>query len=461
MVTAKVAISFFRPRPNMNLLARSPRTTLFLEGCVSVSLQFLYLRHLMPEVGSSILVTTLTVSIFLLALSLGYLAGGRDPRMVRERFAANCMKSAVCIAIGLSPLTSLAFFYWMGDQNRLVSLTFYCIVFMAPAVFWLGQTMPLLSNEIKATSNGDLSGRVLFFSTIGNVLGGLISILVLMSLFGLGVTVFINIVVLAALWLSSSKNNLITWVKLAALIGFSWFMIITIENESYLHTNAYANYAIKEVSVHDENGSIVKARALIGNKMAQSLIQPNGKYSSYNTFAEKIVSENLGKDTEILVAGSGGFTFGRRFDRGQITFVDIDASIKNLSEKHFLMSRIKGEFVAKDARLHLIDTDKRYDYIIMDTFLSQYAISAHLITREYFELAKSRTKVGGKIIINTVADKEFRDDYSRDLHTTITSVFPYCSVQDFPGGGMIINRVYVCRVIDNEPVILRDRYLSY
>lgn len=55
------------------------RTTfiLFLEGFVSVSLQMLMMRQLVPFVGSSVVVSSLVVGFFLASLSLGYAMGGR------------------------------------------------------------------------------------------------------------------------------------------------------------------------------------------------------------------------------------------------------------------------------------------------------------------------------------------------------------------------------------------------
>lgn len=434
-------------------MTRYPRIALFLEGSVSVSLQFLFIRHLMPEVGSSILVTTITVSLFLLALSLGYLSGGRHQSSIQRRFGWNCLKAAVIISIGLSPLTSTLFFNAFTKVDELILLGVYCLLFMAPAVYWLGQTMPLLSNEIKARSNGELSSSVLFFSTLGNVIGGLISILVLTKLFGMGITVFINILVLVSLYAACTPSRLERTIFLSASLAIAYPLTVMAEMASYDKTSAYGNYKIREYS---------DRTIFFGNNLAHSIIDKEGKSAEYIHMAEKIVNQNINDTSEILILGAGGFSFGRHLPAHKITFVDIDSSIKPLAEERFIRQPVNGQFVEMDARIYLKKHNKKYDFIILDTFQSTNAIAGHLVTQEYFDLVKSRVNDKGRVIINTIASKNFEDTYSRDLHTTIMSVFPYCSVNTLNTyGSKVANRLYDCVNVISEPHIIRDRKVEY
>jgi len=52
-------------------------TVVFIEGFCSLGAEIIALRRLVPHVGSSIVVTAPTIGFFLLALALGYAAGGR------------------------------------------------------------------------------------------------------------------------------------------------------------------------------------------------------------------------------------------------------------------------------------------------------------------------------------------------------------------------------------------------
>ena len=73
------------------------RTTfvLFLEGFVSVSLQMLMMRQLVPFIGSSVVVSSLVVGFFLGSLALGYAVGGR----VKENHIAKLINNLTISSI--------------------------------------------------------------------------------------------------------------------------------------------------------------------------------------------------------------------------------------------------------------------------------------------------------------------------------------------------------------------------
>ena len=133
-----------------------------------------------------------------------------------------------------------------------------------------------------------------------------------------------------------------------------------------------------------------------------------------------------------------------------------------MAEERFIRQPVNGQFVEMDARIYLKKHNKKYDFIILDTFQSTNAIAGHLVTQEYFDLVKSRVNDKGRVIINTIASKNFEDTYSRDLHTTIMSVFPYCSVNTLNTyGSKVANRLYDCVNVISEPHIIRDRKVEY
>ena len=50
---------------------------IFIEGFVSVAVEILTIRQLIPFAGSNVVVTSLIIGIFLLFLSIGYWRGGK------------------------------------------------------------------------------------------------------------------------------------------------------------------------------------------------------------------------------------------------------------------------------------------------------------------------------------------------------------------------------------------------
>ena len=125
---------------------KNVKAILFAEGFVSVSLQFLFMRHLLPQVGSSVVVSTIIVSIFLLFLSAGYHFGGKAKDNHAGQLSKNILLSAAVLGIGLSSLVSELFFAVVSRCAGLhLTLAFYLIIFMAPAEISPSHCIPKLA----------------------------------------------------------------------------------------------------------------------------------------------------------------------------------------------------------------------------------------------------------------------------------------------------------------------------
>lgn len=447
-----------------------PKTLLFAEGLASVSLQFLFLRQTMPHAGSSVVVTSIVVSIFLLALALGYQRGGRVVLDPMKALGTNLARAAALLGLGLSPLLTDAFF----ASTRLtmhphVALSIYCMIFMAPAGYWLAQTMPLLSNQIAARSNGELSGNILFFNTLGNVVGGLASTLILMRFAGLAWTAWFNIMILIVLCLAVNGTGVRALIKMGALAVGALFL--TVGAEHYLHekTTAYGSYSVRALpaSVAGADMSI-----FISNGLAQSVLGPNLSTAPYiEEMRRRISSLSRERPLSVLVLGSGGFTLSARDERNAYTYVDIDEAVLPLAESRFLKRPIRGTFIAQDARRFLLESQRSFDVIVLDAFSATFVIPPHLSSQEFFALAASRLAPGGVFMLNSVQVRAFGDDYARRLNTTLSSVFPYCAAIDnfkrwdaSPGDTRelaLINMLYACQALRQRVEPFVDAKVSY
>ena len=163
---------------------------LLLEGLASSGVQMVTIRQTVAFVGSSVLCTSLIISCFLAALALGYYQGGKTPP---EKFTRALLVNLI-VAIGLFGIgLSYPFVSWYfltvaditagipGLRNPLIHLLSFCVVIMGPLVFLLGQTVPLLLNTAdQNTRKSEAAGSATALSTIGNVVGCLLTSLVLM-----------------------------------------------------------------------------------------------------------------------------------------------------------------------------------------------------------------------------------------------------------------------------------------
>lgn len=145
---------------------------ILLEGFVTISVEIMTIRQLIPVVGNSILVTSLIIGIFLLFLAYGYQAGGKRSHDLWACLRRNFFIAAPGIGIGLSFLFIELFFSLLNTRLHtplLWVLVLYLLLIIAPIVYFLGQTVPITMNLIhQQLRPGALGGRVLHLSTIGS-----------------------------------------------------------------------------------------------------------------------------------------------------------------------------------------------------------------------------------------------------------------------------------------------------
>src|SRR5437867_3940376 len=84
---------------------------ILVEGFVSIAIEILTIRQLLPVAGGSVLVTGLIIGIFLLFLAIGYQRGGTIQQQAEQTLRKNFMLSAIWLGLGLSYLFVGAFFY--------------------------------------------------------------------------------------------------------------------------------------------------------------------------------------------------------------------------------------------------------------------------------------------------------------------------------------------------------------
>ena len=113
--------------------------------------------------------------------------------------------------------------------------------------------------------------------------------------------------------------------------------------------------------------------------------------------------------------------------RNDYTFIDIEHTLKDVSEQHFLRKKLSPnkQFIVADASQFLKNTTEQYDFILLDVYSNSYQIPESLITAEFMMRLKSRIAPNGIITMNMIVSPEFTDKYSRVFDNTFRAVFPY------------------------------------
>jgi len=394
----------------------------FIEGFSSLGAEIIALRRLVPHVGSSIVVTAPTIGFFLLALALGYASGARVATDYRSIVARNFLIAAALAGFGLAGVTVDWLFVHL--QPALIAYFFFIGGILCPLAWLLGQTVPILTNLMKAERTGEASGMALYWSTLGSFLGSLSLSLIVMQWLGVSAAVLACSLLLVAGTLllggRQLKMALFCLSTAAIAIGFNLHHEVTADT-------AYAEYIVGPAALHGQK----EPRAFWINKSTASLIDdsepPN--YTRYIKRLRQILLDELAfRERDILVLGAGGFTLSHREPSNRYTYVDIDPAIKAIAEKHFLREAARGEFIADDARRFVATSERRFDAVVVDVYSSHTSIPSHLVTREFWEGARHVLKPDGVLLANLILDGKLETPYARNLLATIDSVFGRCAV---------------------------------
>ena len=174
-----------------NLQGQPIRWTVFLlaftSGFIIMSIELLGGRILAPYFGSSIYVWGSIITVFMVALSVGYLTGGHlslmSPRLSRYGF--------FFIAAAITAIPTIAFgdvfMEWVFERivdPRYGSLVAATILFFIPTAI-LGMIAPYSVRLLVEESHhsGKVAGGLYFVSTLGSALGTLTTSFYLVLLF--------------------------------------------------------------------------------------------------------------------------------------------------------------------------------------------------------------------------------------------------------------------------------------
>lgn len=437
---------------------------ILIEGFASVAVEILTIRQLLPVAGGSVIVTSLIIGIFLLFLAIGYDRGGKAVNVLHHQLRSNFFIASIWIGIGLS-YSFIEYFFNVIQKMSGPYITYplmaYLFVIIAPAIFLLGQTLPITMNIVRQDRMaGAIAGKALGLSTIGSFLGAIFTTLFLMQYLGVAWTVFIVFLLLMLLstLLHHCKKHFFYALGFALASGaVIYFLNIYLEQKKFILTDNYANYQIL-----NSNNSTLRPdeKILVINEVFSSYTNAQHQAFPYIEAIGKILYDNLQLHSqEILVLGAGGFTLSQS-DAGlnHFTYVDIDAQIKKVVVPEFL-AEIKDKLVADDARHYLLTHEQKFKAIVIDVFSDYKAIPAYLLTREFMQQIKKHLPTeGGYALFNIIGHPFFNDPYSRRIDNTIRSVFGSCTVTPIQYNKDINNLIYACTNLSrvNDHTIYTD-----
>ncbi|MDW3024204.1 MAG: fused MFS/spermidine synthase [Alphaproteobacteria bacterium] len=445
----------------MQKLSRSALVFLiFLNGYVSLSLELAVLRQLSFYVGSSAVITSIIMAIFLGFMSFGYFIGESQKindekirRLLHVSFLIIAILS-VCAA-SFSLITDyFALMYAGGIRSGAIQTFVYSMIFLSVGPFLFGLNTTLLSRQLRAY-NKNCTGNIMAWDTIGSVFGSIATTLLLMPFLGVNYTVIL-ITFLSAVGALVLCRRWHAWLVCSVVLCGSLYINSNMyqrERHGILVNNA--NSTISVYKLGDDT------RILYMNGLAMSVYNNNGHMAEYIDHLNKNFIYNMPSDKtyKILVLGAGGFTLGLKDTRNDYTFIDIEHTLKDVSEKYFLQQNLtpNKKFIVADASQFLKNTDQQYDFILLDVYSNSYQVPESLITAEFMARLKSRIAPNGVVAMNMIVSPEFNDKYSRVFDNTFRAVFPHNTTRQVIGDynpwahvGGATNVLYIHYNIEND-----------
>jgi len=414
----------------------------FVAGAVLMGLEIVGSRILAPYFGNSVFVWGSLISLFLIALSVGYYTGGG----LSDRRPSRMLLNSIVVAVA-------AWMYFIPGMARTVcdallnqgfgerSGPFLAagLLFLLPSI-GMGVVSPFairLATETIA-SVGRTAGTLYALSTLGSIAGTMLTTFVLIPNFGA----------------SAILHGLATALMLTALGTFPFrspgsaargaaaaIVVASVGIFAMGDTRASlppGSKLVREVDTPYHHISVVDdkvngTRQLKFDRYVESSIELDPPHRTLSDYTKYFHLALVAKPDvrRALFIGAGGGVGPRAFHMHdaemEIDVVDVDQAVLDIAKSDFYLDDSpKIRTIAADGRTFVRNAaDGHYDCIILDAFTIGGRIPFHLATREFFTLCRQKLAFGGVFLMNI--NSAVQGDASQIFHSaykTIDAAFP-------------------------------------
>ncbi len=414
---------------------------MFISGGVLLALEIVASRVIAPYFGNSVYVWGSLIGVFLAALSVGYMLGGR----VSTRWPHTGPFLALVFLAGAATypiphfsgavLGGIAVRDFGPRGNPLIGST---ALFFIPGVLMATISPYAIRLRTKSVEGvGNVAGMLYALSTLGSIMGTLLAAFVLISTFGvrsiiqmLGATEM-ALAILGLVWARRAGPAAAGAAGMAAVLLLTGGAPANAADVIRSQDTVY-----HRITVSDE-GRVRYLKLDNYWQSARDQTDPLRTVFPYTDYLHLPVLFNP-SFRRVLFVGMGGGTTPSRFHHdypeASVEVVEIDPAVVATARTLFaLPDDARMHVYVMDGRLWLRRAAERYDVIILDAYLID-TIPFHLATREFYQEAAARLSPGGIVasnVIGAVRGPESR--LFRAIYKTFRAVFPHVYV--FPVGG--------------------------
>jgi spermidine synthase len=367
------------------------------------------------------------------ALALGYKIGGQ----IVDRHPHAAILYSLCAAAGI--WTTLTFWLASLILPSLVQLNdirygvlFSSFLLFFPNLFLLGMVCPFCIRLLHRDSEqaGSTSGLVFSISTIGSLLGALVTGFMLIPNYGTQtIFAFCGFFLTGFSLLSFAfmhRHKRIAFVPVIALALMYYPATYKPTQETSVEIIEQAPSFYGQLQIVRKNG--VKMMLIDG--IGQNYVADDNRYiTPYINFISTLPAtrqtNKLSERALVIGLGAGQLPMLLQKKGLGVEVVEIDPLVAKMAEKHFAMDLADKNIHIGDGRVFLTNNTDIYDYIIIDAFNADQ-IAWHLISREAIGITKHRLSEEGFLAINLTSISDSRDVAS--IHKTLKSVYDHVNV---------------------------------
>lgn len=461
-----------RPDPTLSRVGRiGLYATVFLTGSGVMVIELIGTRMIAPFYGASLYVWSSLISVTMIALAIGYFAGGR--------WADHAKRTGLSLVIALAAVATLAI-PWLTRPVLLATdplglrlgAFVSALVLFSPSLALLGMMGPfaIKLSTARLDGVGTSAGSIYAVSTVGSVIGTLLLGFFLFPhigsreiLIGLGAILIVLALAVAVYERKYlARTRALSSSLVAAVLGLALLPPILGAGREY-RGSAFEIRSEHEslygwVRVIDERKRDLRLLTSDASTIGAASIATRRGALGYQDIVEIIPGLAPGMRRALLIGlGAGHMATVLRNRYGIVTdTLEIDPAVASAATAWFGFTPT-GQAIVGDARYEMRRLRGPYDLIIHDCFTGG-SEPAHLLTAETLAHLRSLLTPRGILAINFVAFAQGgRDPALASVARTVGEVFPHQAVFIAEPGKDFNDFIFLA---SGEPIDLRAPALS-
>ncbi len=434
-----------------------------LEGATVMAVELLTARMVAPYFGSSLYVWGTVIGFTLLALAIGYFAGG----VIVDKYGGPdtllwvlLMASVFLMLMHVSsPLLTIA----SANISPGSAVVLVSMALILPPLLFMGMVPTFLIRKVSTTADsaGTSTGLVYAISSASGIVALPVFGFLIIPRYGLTVPSIVTGLVVGLIPFA----KLIARKKYASLwfvpfVLFSFWATKTQQPGKAVDVQYYSEGLLGQLLVADVSND----RFLFVNRTGQTWVdketfKPKWHYASYVSS----ICSKLPEKSNALILGLGGGAVANIFQNSlgfNVDAVELDERIAEVARQYFPLSD-RVNVIVDDARHYLEETQKKYDVILFDVYRGE-APPPHVFTLESLTKTKSLLKEDGLIIVNFNGFWEGKTGQAaRSIYKTLLAAGLETRMLPTPGAEANRNILFVASVKPQDFHTLRSPLLQY